>query len=103
MLDAFGRKSSFFHNTVRVQDAIFEGCEERLAEVRHDVVSALTSGSVLAESAHACGPFRFRSCFPTCLTPPITANSDAPCAHALSETNYDSSITFPVLYLSGRN
>ena len=60
MLDAFGRKSSFFHNAVRVQDAIFEGREERLAEVGHDVcgVSALRSGSVLPESARASGPFR---------------------------------------------
>jgi len=48
MFDAFGRKSSFLHNTVRVQDAIFEGREERLAEVGHDVeFRTALSGSAL--------------------------------------------------------
>jgi hypothetical protein len=37
MLYAFGRKSPFFHDTVRVQDAIFKSGQERLAEVGHGV------------------------------------------------------------------
>jgi hypothetical protein len=35
MLDAFRRKSSFFYDTVRMEDAVLESRQERLAEVGH--------------------------------------------------------------------
>ena len=71
MLDAFGRKSSFFHNTVGVQDAIFEGREERLAEVRHDVEFRPPSRRTFYPSRRMrVALFVFDPAFPRCLTPP---------------------------------
>ena len=44
MLYAFGRKSSFFHDTIRAQYAVFESGQERLAEVGHGVVWCAVGG-----------------------------------------------------------